>query len=146
MFTNTIPKNHLIVEDDRVVICDKLAVEVINEMLEYSEIPEAAAGFLELFDVVKPTGYFLADPNADFYQGLDVMAVIRRKSDGRLFGFKYWTSIAKYPDTSIDPNGEDHGFEFDFDSAANHDWEKDHIASVYVFLPVEPFTITGYKH
>ena len=85
----------------------------------------------------------MADPNEGFYQGIEVMAVIKRKSDGRLFGFQYWTPIAKYSETEIEPNGEEVGLPFEVPDG--FDWNNDYYPSAYVWLPIEPFTITGYK-
>ena len=64
----------------------------------------------------------LANPREDFYQGFAAMRVIRRKSDGQLFGHEYWETASKYEEP-ID----------DLDDG------------IVEFLPVEPFTITGYK-
>ena len=136
--------NTVVVEEDRVILYDDLATAVIYDQLDYSGIDAEAATFLERFEIVKPDrGYFEADPDEDYYQGISVMAIIRRKSDGRLFGYQYWTPIAKYADADIEPNGILHGFEFD--PPAGFDWNNDHYPHVYVWLPVEPFTITGYK-
>lgn len=102
-----------------------------------------AREFLEQFEVVKPRGHWLADPNEDYYQGVNVMSVIRRKSDGRLFGFQYWTPISKHGEASIEFDAEKHGFNYEIPEG--FDWDNDYLPSPYVWLPVEPFTITGYK-
>lgn len=140
-------KNAIINEDNRVIIYDELAKSVIIAMLGYAYDDDEAvaeAKFSELFEIVKPDQkLFFADPADSFYQGVNAIAVIRRKSDGTLFGFQYWTPIAKYGEPSFEPNGDDHGLEFDVPDG--FDWENDYYPEPFVFLPVEPFTITGYK-
>lgn len=70
--------------------------------------------------------------NEDYYQGLNMITVIRRKSDGKLFGYSWWDDISKHGESYMDPNGD----EFDL--------EVDWVA--YVFEPVEPYSITLYRH
>lgn len=115
-----------------VAIKDELATDIIYDSLDYAESPKVDVDeFKAAFEVVEPTRkLWEADPKEDYYQGISVMTVIRRKSDGQLFGYKYWKPIAKHGEDYLEPNGDDHGFDF----------------GDYVFLPVEPFTITGYAH
>lgn len=116
---------------DQIIMGRELAHEIIFDMLDYpTSDPAGVEEFKASYDSMVPeAGYHHADPNEDYYQGINVMAVIRRKSDGALFGFPYWTPIAKHADPYIEGNGD----KFD------RDWDD------YVFVPVEPFTITGYK-
>ena len=58
------------------------------------------------------------DEDADFYQGLLKIAVIRRKSDGKEFGFSFFDDISKHGETYIEMNN----------------WEED----TYDFSPVHP--------
>ena len=88
--------------------------------------------FDELFETV---GKFMSNPHESFYQGLDFMSVIRRKSDGNLFGFEYWEDISKHGEPYAEPNGEDFP---ELEENDDYGW--------YVFKPVESFTITGYKY
>jgi len=136
-------RNALVVEQDRVIIYDSLGEDVIWDQLEYSEIPERVQAFQELFEIVEPRRYWMANPNEDFYQGIEVMIVIRRKSDSRLFGFNYWTPVSKHGEAQVESNGDSNGF--DWDIPDDYDWNEDYYPNPYVFLPVEPFTITGYK-
>lgn len=106
------------------------------ENVSEQEQEEFKASFNEQFEF--PGKQFMANPQEDYYQGIEFMTVIRRKSDGRLFGFQYWEDISKHGESYIEPNGDKHGFEYDLESEDEEDW--------YVFTPVEPFTITGYKH
>jgi len=138
-------KNTFVNEPDRVIVYDDLGSAAVNNGLEWvdDEVEATAAAFLELFEPVEARGHFMADPNEDFYQGIEVMAVIKRKSDGRLFGYQYWTPIAKHSETEIEPNGEQAGVPFELPDG--FDWNNDYYPSAYVWLPIEPFTITGYK-
>lgn len=138
-------KNTFVSEPNRLVVYDDLGSAAVNRWLAFGddEYAEAAKELLELFEVIEPHGHFMADPNEDFYQGIEVMSVLKRKSDGRLFGYKYWTPISKHGESSVEPNGEDNGLEFEVPDGFN--WNEDYYPSAYVWLPIEPFTITGYK-
>lgn len=78
--------------------------------------------------------------DGDLYQGSTLMRVIRRKSDGKLFGFSYWEGGGKYGEAMIEPNGDDHGF------PGKYDWEdgveEDEIW--YVFTPIKEQPILAY--
>lgn len=113
------------VEPNRVIMRGDWATEVIYGVT-YSGT-ENIETFNEQFSI--ESGKRLADPNEDFYQGVMFMALIRRKSDNRLFGYPYWWRLGKYEENEDEePNGEEHGLDED----------------AYVWLPVEPFTVTGY--
>lgn len=81
--------------------------------------------------------------NDDFYQGLNMITVISRDSDGKLFGYSWWDDISKYGESFIESNGDEYGLECDT-SADDFDWDKDYI-SYYVFEPVEEYPIKAYK-
>lgn len=83
--------------------------------------------FQENFEVVK--GKHLGDPKESWYQGVNFTRVIRRKSDGKLFGYAYWEPVAKHGEIYVEANGDEHGYGYE----------------TYVFLPVELFTVTGYQ-
>lgn len=72
---------------------------------------------------------FLGNPKEDWYQGVDFTAVIRRKSDGKLFGYGWWTPVSKHGEPYFEPNGEEFGLGPD----------------EFVFLPIRPFIVTGYE-
>jgi hypothetical protein len=147
-------------EPDRVILRGDLAEDVIwhpdinSDNLDhwYYDAPiEAVAAVLADFDILQPphgaNGAFLAD--TDFYQGVNAMRVLRRKSDGRLFGYKYWDTAGNdswEPDNS--GNGDDHpgtNLPEPDTNAPGFDWDRDWPPQTYVFLPVEPYTITGYR-
>lgn len=128
-------RNTVVDEGHRVVIYGELGETVINDVLY--EFDEGYGGFSEAFEI--DSHDYLADE--DKYQGLNLTRLIRRKSDGALFGFTYWKDISKHGESSIESNGEDHGIEWEITPGFNwDDW-----ISVYVFVPVEAFTITGYR-
>lgn len=140
-------ENTVVSESDRVIIYDDTAKAVIYGSMGWPESESQKAGeaeFAELFEVVKSgQDLFFANPTDSFYQGVEAMRVIRRKADGVLFGFPYWKPIAKYDEYEIDGNGDQHGLKFD--APDDFDWDNDYYPEPFVFLPVEPFTITGYK-
>ena len=103
-----------------------------GDEVDFEKLKETYANFREQYELL---GYkFLGDPKEDFYQGHKYTTVYKRISDGALFGFTYWQGGGKYGEAWIEPNGDDFGIGWD-----------DPRGSAYVFLPVEPFTITGYK-
>lgn len=122
---------HFIVEEDRLILFGSFAESVILLGGDDSEYPQAN---MDLFDQINlyesPRSLWESRIDEDYYQGLNVMRVLERKSDGKLFGFEYWEDISKNGDSYLEPNGDEHDFEWD-DGA-------------FVFLPVKPFTITGF--
>ncbi len=122
----------LVIEPGRVIMRGEWAEEIIFDVT-WSETENLAA-FEAAFEIV-PGDH---QAGTDYYQGLDFMALIRRRLDGALFGYPRWRRLAKHYDEECEPNGEGHGFEDDWDSGAEH-------VGVYVWLPVETFTITGYR-
>lgn len=115
---------------EKVVLFGEFAEEVIYEA--YSKT-SGNAGFDVKFEIL--TGTHLA--KEDYYQGLTVMSVIRRKADGVLFGYEYWQDISKYGESYLESNGYGKGYEYPNYSDENPE--------VYVFEPVETFPITGYR-
>lgn len=85
-------------------------------------------------------GQFLEDE--DFYQGLNMITVIRRVSDDKEFGYSWWNDISKHGESYVDSNGEEYGLECDTD-VEGFDWDTDYI-SYYVFVPVEQAPIISY--
>lgn len=132
---STVPPS-IVNEENRVILRGELATDVIFDVA-WSGTPGYKA-FQELFEVVP--GHHLGDPKEDYYQGVTWTALIKRRADGRLFGFSYWQPVAKNSEAMVEPNGEDHGIETEYDS----DWEPIG-GAVYVFEPVKEFTITGYE-
>lgn len=132
-------ENTFINKADRVILYDALGSEVIHDILWGSD--DYGAKFLEQFEVLE--GRTVSDPNEDYYQGINLIRLIRRKADGRLFGFQYWEDISKHGDAEIEANGDEHGLEFE--PPSDFDWVNGYFPQAYVFLPVEPFTVTGYQ-
>lgn len=79
----------------------------------------------------------------DFYQGLNMITVISRKSDGKLFGYSWWDDISKHGESFVESNGDEFGLECDTD-ALDFDWDADYV-SYYVFEPVESYFITAFR-
>ena len=134
--------SRFVAEENRVILRGDLAESVLLDVA-YSGTP-GIEEFREQFEIVK--GTHLA--KEDYYQGLRVMALIRRRSDGRLFGYEYFDDISKHGDgTFNEPNGDKHGFDYDesLETEPGEDGETDDMNEIYVWLPVQPFTITGYR-
>lgn len=87
----------------------------------------AAEAFLAEYELVDYE--FPGNPKEDYYQGMTFTTVYRRKSDGKLFGYSYWKSVAKYGEPFYEANGDEFGYD-DYDT--------------YVFQEVTPFTVQGY--
>lgn len=126
----------LTIEPDRIIMRGEWVEEIIFNVAwsETENIDEFNAAF-----EIDPHDYLAAE---GYYQGCDFTRVIRRRSDGRTFGYSYWSSPGNdaYESTS-DPNGEDHGFEVSWDNEADEAIGGE----VYVWLPAEPFVIVGYR-
>lgn len=138
-------RNGFISEEDRVILFDSLANDVVYGNIDYPDDDKATEAFLAEFEWVENphTHYWLGNPEDRHYQGLDVVAVIRRLSDDRLFGFQFWKSISKYGEAYFEGNGSEHGF--DWEIPDGYKWDEDYYPDTYAFLPVEEFHITGYK-
>lgn len=81
--------------------------------------------------------------DTDFYQGLNMVHVIRRVEDSRLFGLFYWDDISKYGSTYVESNGDEYGFAYDEEDTDTEGISV--LTEYYVYEPVEPFEIVGYK-
>lgn len=92
----------------------------------------------EKYEMVTQT---LADD--DFYQGLNMTTVIRRKSDGKLFGYHWWDDISKHGEPYVEANGSE--FDYDGDSELDEDGISEVWYSYYVFQPVEKWVYEGYR-
>lgn len=127
--------------DDKVAFKNAIGHDIAWGDIGYGESTEAEIkAFTENFEFLKwgSRDYFHTD--GDLYQGTTLMRVIRRKADGKLFGFSYWQGGGKYGEAFIEPNGDDHGY------PGKYDWEEgiDEDQVWYVFLPVKPATIPAY--
>lgn len=135
-------ENTIVDDGNRIIIYDELAESVIHGYPEDAD--EGSEEFAAAFEIVKSEqGLHFANPTDSFYQGVQAMRVIRRKADSKLFGFDYWKPIAKYDEFDLSCNGDENGLEFDVPDG--FDWNNDYYPRPFVFLPVEPFIITGYK-
>lgn len=133
-------KNSFIVEEDKLVVFDELGEHLSRGIgIPSNASEETISRFNELFEPVENLNT-LGNPEEDFYQGITFITLIRRKSDGQLFGYEYFDMFSD--GAECEPNGDENGYEFE--TPDNHDWENDYYPAVYVFLPVRPFTVTGY--
>lgn len=124
------PVGEFVDEGTRVITYD-ITDDIMIDDTSNSRDQEEMDRFLALFEVVKPQGYAVhLGPRVDRYSNgdLDCMKVIKRKSDGALFGYRYSET---HGEDYIDFNGEQYGLGSKYRPA-------------YVWLPVKPFTITGY--
>lgn len=131
----TVP-SPIVDEENRVILRGELAEDVIHRII-WTETPHRAE-FQALYELEDAN--YLGDPRERWYQGVTFTTVIRRLRDRRPFGYSYWEDISKYGDALVEPNGDDHGLEPEYDSQWNPIG-----GYVYVFLPVREFTITGYE-
>lgn len=134
-------KNTFVDEGERVIVYDDLGGELVhNGNFTYTEVAEQGKQFLEQFDVLMDRKY-LANPKEDFYQGVQVMRVIRRKSDGEHFGYAYldyaWNSGDR---EELTASGEEEGFDYDYE---DFDWdaEERYYPEPFAFKRVVPHNI-----
>jgi hypothetical protein len=113
------------------VVTYDITDDIMNDDTANSRHQEDMDKFLSLFEVVKPEGYpvHLAPRKERYSNGdLHCMKIIKRKSDGTLFGYEYSET---HGDEYCDSNGE----KYDLNGKNRY---------AYVWLPVKAFTITGY--
>lgn len=125
------PLEEFVDEGTRVVTYD-ITDDIMIDDTANSRQQEAMDKFLSQFEIVKPQGYMIhLSPRVEMYTNgdLDCMKVIKRKSDGALFGYRY---IETRGETYVDFNG---GL---YDLGSKY-------RPAYVWFPVKPFTITGYE-
>lgn len=142
-------RDGFIVEEDKLIVFDDFgdylcAGSFDDELFIYEDgMKEKLDNFKEAFEIVNMGRNIMGDPNESFYQGVNFVKLVRRKSDGKLFGFDYFRMLSDISnETGIEPNGDEHGYDFEVPNDFN--WEEDYYPSVYVWLPVKTFTITGY--
>lgn len=132
----------IIDQADKIALLNDLGHDVAWDSLDYGDAaPEQKSEFEAAYEFVKNGGSSQWHTDGDTYQGSTFMRVIRRKSDGKLFGFPFWEGGGKYGEAHIEPNGDEHGF------PGKYDWEdgveEDEVW--YVFLPVVAATIPAYR-
>lgn len=129
---------------EKVALKNGIGKDVVWSNLDYGDESTEAErdAFLSAFEVVKDEkhkrDWFHTD--GDLYQGTNKMIVIRRKSDGKLFGFSYWEGGGKYGEAMVEANGDDH----DLPTT----WDKDDYTTIdewYVFLPVVEEPLPAYR-
>ena len=102
-------------EDDRVILRGEWATEVIHDVA--FSMTDNIDQFNDLFEIIG--GKHVA--NQDYYQGMNLMALIRRRSDGRVFGYPYWQGGGKYGESMSEPNGDEHGLEIKYPESTEVD-------------------------
>lgn len=128
-------------KDNKVSLFDDLGEEVIYGTLvspntSWSDVPkENIKGFFDKFDVLEEK--FPGNSKEDYYQGMNFTRVIREKATGDLYGFTYWEDISKHGEPFVEANGDEHGYDFD--------WDDDYYPEVFVFLPVREFSVKGFE-
>lgn len=129
--------DNIINEPERVGFLNKLGHDVIWDfMTNGSEASaEQHAEFDELFEHLGDGHH----TDGSFYQGITFLTLIRRKSDGQLFGHDYWES---YSDGRMYGEGDASD-----DSLNKYDEENDWatLEEWHFFLPVELKPLPAYR-
>lgn len=128
--------------EDKIAFRDELGHDIAWDSLDYGDsTAEQRAEFAASYEMVKNGSEAWFHTDGDLYQGSNLMRVIRRKADGKLFGYEFWEGGGKYGEMDMEPNGDDHGF------PSKYDWEDDvdQNEEWYVFLPVELAPLPAYK-
>ena len=129
-------------QPDRIAFRDDIGHDVAWGDLEWGDATEdQRQSFHAAYEFVKNGDDSWFHTDGDLYQGSTLMRVIRRKADGKLFGFSYWDGGGKYGEAMIEHNGDDHGFpsKYDFQDGVDED------EAWYVFRPVELAPLPAYK-
>ena len=129
-------------QPDKIAFRDDLGHDIAWDSLDYGDATdEQKAEFEAAYEIVKNGSDSWFHTDGDLYQGSTLMRVIRRKADGRLFGFEYWEGGGKYGEANIEHNGDDHGFpsKYDFQDGVDEDevW--------YVFRPIVSAPLPAFK-
>lgn len=120
---------------DKIAVFEDFGEALIRNRLGYDTSLESARNaFYEKFDVVN-YGRVMSNKKEEFFDQIKFIRLIERKSDGKLFGFTYAEDISLGGKAYVHANGDDYGYE----------WEDEDSPIAYVFLPVKPFTVTGYE-
>ena len=126
-------------EPDRVLIHEGLAEDIIMG-IEWTETP-GLAEFQQEFDIDQKD--YLA--SEDFYQVVNFTRVIKRKADGRRFGFTYSDAPGNDGiESNYDSNAEANGFDVEWDDEIEDVRTGGVPGNLWVFLPVEPVVFIGY--
>lgn len=135
-------QQYIVDQPDKIAFKTDLGRDIAWDHLGYGEAPdEQQAAFNAAYEYVKWDGNNYFHTDGDLYQGSTLMRVIRRKSDGKLFGFAYWSGGGKHGEDNIDHNGDDHGF------PSKYDWEDgvDEDEVWFVFRPIVSAPLPAYK-
>ena len=129
---------HIINDEDRVGFLNELGHDVVWDFMGNGgeATAEQKAEFYELFDHLRDSHH----TDGASYQGTTFITLIRRKSDGKLFGHDYWEGGGKYGERVY---GE--GFSSD-DSLNKYDEENDWetLEEWHFFRPVELKPLPAY--
>jgi hypothetical protein len=132
-------------QPDKIAFRNGLGHDVAWGDLTYGEesTKEQREEFLAAYEFVKNGSDDWFHTDGEIYQGSTLMRVIRRKADGKLFGFSYWEGGGKYGETFIESNGNEHGFpsKYEWDDDDNVDEDE----NWYVFRPVTFAPIPAYR-
>lgn len=134
--------DYIVDQPDKVAFRDDLGNDIAWDSFDYGDATdEQKAEFESAYEFVKNGSDSWFHTDGDLYQGSTLMRVIRRKADGKLFGFSYWSGGGKHGEDMVEHNGDDHGF------PSKYDWEDgvDEDEVWYVFLPVEYAPLPAYK-
>lgn len=133
---------NIVDQPDKIAFKNDLGHDVAWGSVPDECTPEEAEEFDKAFEIVKWGSDYQFHTDGDLYQGSTLMRVIRRKADGKLFGFSFWEGGGKYGETVIEHNGDEHGFpsKYDWDD----DVEEDDEEVWYVFLPVKYTPLPAY--
>jgi hypothetical protein len=135
--------SYIVDQPDKIALRDELGHDVAWDSFDYGDATdEQKAEFEAGYEIVKNGSDSWFHTDGDLYQGSTLMRVIRRKADGKLFGFEYWEGGGKHGETYIESNGDEkNGF------PNKYDWEDgvDEDEIWYVFQPVEYAPLPAYK-
>lgn len=128
-------------EGNRVILRGQLAEDIIHGYFTFMEKDTPGYDdFVAQFET--PDEDFIATPADAWHNWGYYMRIIKRVSDGKLFGYPYNDTVHPHSQgAEFENNAEENGLTVEYG-----DGYQDVVDGMpYVFLPVEPFTMTGYK-
>lgn len=135
-------QDYIINEPERVILFGEVATDFLKDYIFFSDKTETDPAEKKLFELFElEEGFNMADDQVGARYP-ERMFTLKRKSDGKVFGFQHPVDPSgQYED--FDSNGDSNEVEVDTDNWTEEDWDEYPVP--YVFLPVVPFTLTGYK-
>lgn len=135
-------QGYIIDEPERVILFGEVATDFLKGYIFFSDKVDTDPAEKKLFELFELEDEFHMADDQLGARFPERMFTLKRKSDDKIFGFQHPVDVTgQYED--FDSNSDANDVEVDTENWTEDDWDGYPVP--YVFLPVVPFTITGYK-